>query len=531
MPARPSDPMLVPDARSVVGGPTPTDDTANPPVLLIGHGTRDAEGADECRALAADVQARLGERTVAPCFLELAQPSILDAIARCADAGQRRIVAVPCFLFGAGHVKNDLPAAFDAARARDRALDIHYGAPLGVQPEMLGAVDDRIAALDQSLPPRPRGETAILLVERGSSDPDANAQVHQLARLFWEGRDWGWVEPCFVGITRPSLEEGLARCAALGARRVLVMPYFLFTGVLVRRIRRAVDAFRERFSDLDVEVAEHLGRHPAVVDLLARRVAETEAGRVCMGCDRCKYRVALAGFEHQVGQPQLSDRDHGLRTTEGALGGVEEREAFFGGLAAQWKPRSPESLGKLRSFVETAGVAPGHHVLDVGCGTGVLLPLLAEAVGPTGRVTALDVSPQMLGAARRRNPGLPVRYLLADAAAVLEPRGSYDRVICSSVVPHFADVGTALRALAALLRPGGALLICHDLGRAQLAAVHHRHGGAVAADRLPEPATLGDVLREAGLEVVALCDTPDRFWMLAFKRGPVDESHRTRVLP
>jgi sirohydrochlorin cobaltochelatase len=216
-------------------------------------------------------------------------------------------------LFGANHVKSDIPAALAVARARHPALTIRYGAPLGVQPEMLEVIDERIAALETAAPPFPREETAILLVERGSSDPDANAEVYQLGRMLWEGRGFGWVEPCFIGITRPSLEEGIARCLTLGARRVLVLPYFLFTGVLVRRISRIVADVAARHPSIDFRVAEHLGCHPRLLDLVIRRIEEASCGAVAMSCDRCKWRVPLVGFAHQVGRPQRSDAAHGLR--------------------------------------------------------------------------------------------------------------------------------------------------------------------------------------------------------------------------
>ncbi len=320
--------------------------SARPTTVLIGHGTRDAEGAQEALDFAARLADRLGSRAgagwpVVPCFLELTDPPILPTIARCVEAGAREIVALPLMLFGANHVKSDIPAALAVARARHPALTIRYGAPLGVQPEMLEVVDERIAATEAAVspfprvetgvdavaprtpcektapetavPPIPREETAVLLVERGSSDPDANAQVYQLGRMLWEGRGFGWVEPCFVGITRPSLEEGLARCMTLGARRVLVLPYFLFTGVLVRRISRVVAEFAARHPDVELQVAEHLGCHPRLLDLVVRRVEEAHNGDVRMSCDRCKWRVPLPGFADQVGRPQSSDGAHGLR--------------------------------------------------------------------------------------------------------------------------------------------------------------------------------------------------------------------------
>jgi sirohydrochlorin cobaltochelatase len=302
-----------------------------PTVVLIGHGTRDAEGAREALAFAELLAGHLAARLdpgwpVVPCFLELTEPPILPTLARCVAGGVREIVALPLMLFGANHVKSDIPAALAVARARHPGLRIRYGAPLGVQPEMLEVVDERLATVAAAsaspvqtavaatgASPVSREQTAVLLVERGSSDPDANAQVYQLGRMLWEGRGFGWVEPCFIGITRPSLEEGLARCLTLGARRVLVLPYFLFTGVLVRRIARIVAEAAASRPDVEFRVAPHLGSHPRLLDLAARRVEEAYHGEVRMSCDRCKWRVPLAGFAEQVGRPQTSDGAHGLR--------------------------------------------------------------------------------------------------------------------------------------------------------------------------------------------------------------------------
>ena len=287
--------------------------------LLIGHGTRDPEGAGEARDFAVRLAGRLGpESPIVSCFLELTDPPILPTIAACAEAGVREIVALPLMLFGANHVKSDIPAALAVARTRHPAVAIQYGAPLGVQPEMLDVVDERIAAVEAAAPPMAREETAVLLVERGSSDPDANAQVYQLGRMIWEGRGFGWVEPCFIGITRPNVQEGLARCLALGARRVLVLPYFLFTGVLVRRIDRIVAEVAAAHPEIDFRVAEHLGCHPRLLDLVVRRIEEARQGEVKMSCDRCKWRVPLAGYADQVGRPQTSDGAHGLREAGGA---------------------------------------------------------------------------------------------------------------------------------------------------------------------------------------------------------------------
>lgn len=287
---------------------------AHPVVLLAAHGTRDPDGAAEALAFAERLAGRLGEDVpLVPCFLELTDPPILDTVERLARDGVRELVVAPLMLLGAAHVKNDVPAAITMARSRYPELTIRYGTPLGVQPELLEVVDARLRAVEAAVAPFPRERTAILLIERGSSDPDANAQMYLLARMLWEGRQCGWVEPSFIGITRPSLAEGLARCRALGAERIVVLPYFLFTGVLVRRISQVVAEHAADLPGIELLVAEHLGAHPRLLDLAARWIAETVRGSVSMTCDRCVYRVPLVGFAHRVGQPQTSDAAHGLR--------------------------------------------------------------------------------------------------------------------------------------------------------------------------------------------------------------------------
>ena len=95
-------------------------------------------------------------------------------------------------------------------------------------------MDERISAV---VPEEEKEETAVLIVGRGSSDPDANSDLSKIARLFYEGRPYPLVESAYVGMTPPDVADGLDRCRKLGAKRIVVFSYFLFTGVLEERIR------------------------------------------------------------------------------------------------------------------------------------------------------------------------------------------------------------------------------------------------------------------------------------------------------
>ncbi len=280
-------------------------------LLVIGHGTRRGAGATEFLGFVEAVAQRFPERTVAPCFLELSDPPVIPTLDALVAEGVRSVTVAPAFLLGAGHIKNDVPAALDAVRVRHPDLALRYGAPLGVEPRVLQVLDARIAEATPS--DIPADETTLLLVGRGTTDPDANADVFKIARLLYEGRGWQGVEVAFTSQARPSVPDGMARCVALGARRVIVVPLFLFTGVLVERIHTQIAENAAHFPATSFAVAPYLGGDPLLVDLLVQRVEEAESGRVQMSCDTCLYRTAMVGFEQFAGVPRWSDTLHGLR--------------------------------------------------------------------------------------------------------------------------------------------------------------------------------------------------------------------------
>ncbi|HUH07361.1 MAG TPA: sirohydrochlorin chelatase [Egibacteraceae bacterium] len=272
-----------------------------PALLLVGHGTRSASGAAECFALADRVRALDPDLAVGAGFIELSPPPISVAVGDLAAEGHQRIVVVPLVLLGAAHAKSDVPASIARARREFPGINFAYSRQLGIHPDLLAVVDERLEA---TVPAEARADTAVLLVGRGSSDPDANADLHKVARLLWEGRDYPLVEAAFVGITGPRVPEALERCRALGARRIAVVPYFLFTGVLEERIREQAAAFARAHTDIDVAVTRYLGPDDRVAGLALERYAEALRGDARMSCDLCVHRVALPGFAHHVGSPQ-----------------------------------------------------------------------------------------------------------------------------------------------------------------------------------------------------------------------------------
>ncbi len=270
----------------------------NPALLIVGHGSRDPRGAEEFHELVTLMRLRNPDLLLEGGFIELSRPPISDCVTRLAEAGAREVAAVPLMLLAAGHAKDDIPATLVREKMTNPQLTFRYGRALGIRPELLSLMDERISA---AVPPEEREETAVLVVGRGSSDPDANSNLAKVCRMFYEGRPYPVVEPAYISMTSPSVAEGLDRCRKLGAKRVVVFSYFLFTGVLEERIRERSAEFAAANPGLTVNYAGYFGPHERVADLLLERYREAILGDIRMNCDVCVHRVALPGFEEKVG--------------------------------------------------------------------------------------------------------------------------------------------------------------------------------------------------------------------------------------
>ncbi|MFI2433699.1 sirohydrochlorin chelatase [Streptomyces sp. NPDC018693] len=275
--------------------------TTPPALLIAGHGTRDDAGAEAFRDFVRELGRRHPELPVAGGFIELSPPPLGEAVTELVERGVRRFAAVPLMLVSAGHAKGDIPAALAREKERHPGISYAYGRPLGPHPALLSVLERR---LDEVLGDWARDEVTVLLVGRGSTDPDANAEVHKAARLLWEGRGYAGVETAFVSLAAPDVPSGLDRCARLGAGRIVVLPYFLFTGILPDRVRQQTEEWAAGRPEVEVRSAEVIGPEPELLDLVMERYREAVKGDLRMNCDSCVYRIALPGFEDKVGMPQ-----------------------------------------------------------------------------------------------------------------------------------------------------------------------------------------------------------------------------------
>nr|WP_154890301.1 sirohydrochlorin chelatase [Paenibacillus xylanexedens] len=297
-------------------------------ILLVGHGSRDPEGNRELKEFAREVAEQAPENTlVETCFLELTRPSIADGVTACVDRGATRVVLVPIILFAAGHAKIDIPNAIDLAKARYPQVQFIYGRPIGVHEKVVQIMQTRLqeaqpvritaqgegetdTAVAVATPPATvtDEETAVLVLGRGSSDPDANSDFFKMTRMLWEKLPYRWAESSFIGVTQPSFPDGLERCLLLGAKKIIVMPYFLFTGVLIKRIDEMTAEFAAAHPDIQVEIGGYFGFHPKLVELVLERAHEGLYGRVTANCDNCQFRLEAAKHHHHH---HHHDHDHG----------------------------------------------------------------------------------------------------------------------------------------------------------------------------------------------------------------------------
>lgn len=151
---------------------------------------------------------------------------------------------------------------------------------------------------------------------------------------------------------------------------------------------------------------------------------------------------------------------------------IEKKEviAFFNERAGGWDAGMVRSDEKIGRILDNAGVKEGSRVLDVACGTGVIIgDYLRRNVKS---VTAVDISPEMIRIAREKYPQENVRFVCGDAENIELGEG-FDAIVIYNAFPHFPDPETLIAHLAALLVSGGRLTVAHGSSRAAIDAHHH----------------------------------------------------------
>lgn len=269
-------------------------------VLFVGHGSRLEAGNEEVRQFVEQMKTYIDPALlVETCFLEFAAPNIEDGIQLCIEKGADEVHVIPIILLHAGHSKLHIPAEIEHAREHFPDVRFTYGQTIGIHEEIFEILKSRLTEVGFN-PDEKHDDTAILLIARGGSDPYANGDFYKITRLLWEKLDVPIVESAFMGVTTPSVEQGIERCIRLGAKKIVMLPYFLFTGVLMERMAKMVQQYTEQYGDVDFLLANYFGYHPNLKKVLLERMEQALDGTSTGMIDLENFRKYAEehGYEH-----------------------------------------------------------------------------------------------------------------------------------------------------------------------------------------------------------------------------------------
>ncbi|WP_153132962.1 sirohydrochlorin chelatase [Dechloromonas hortensis] len=272
-------------------------------LLLVGHGSRNRDGNKEILHFAAQWRERHPDWRIEVCFIEHAEVLLDDGLDRAAK-NSRQVVVIPFILNAAGHVKMELPAALEAARLRHPGIDFAVTRHLGMGREIFAVLQGQLDRLMKVLAMPDPQTTGVILLGRGSSDAGANGELAKMVRWVFEANDHELVDLAFTSITWPRLETVVQRQVRLGMTQICVVPVYLFTGVLIERIKGQLERLQSQYPQVAFALGTHFGFDKGIFDLLDSKVGGNELPEgSLLECDGCKYREA-AEAEH------LHDHSH-----------------------------------------------------------------------------------------------------------------------------------------------------------------------------------------------------------------------------
>ncbi len=274
-------------------------------IFIIGHGSQDQEAIKQFWELVDIIKDEIlasGDKNIKQLkvqggFIEFAEPNLDEGLDSLVDQNIQTVIAIPLVLLGAGHLKDDGPVALAKARLRHPNVTFKYANAIGIHHLIL----DAFAKKMESSIDRTNNGTGALIVSRGSTDPDANSDLYKVARLLIERPDTpNLIEPAFVSLAEPDVQTGLDKLKSLGVNRIIAVPYFLFTGVLLNRIDKQCNDWSQN-NAIPVSTTTELGCDRSIIEIIFERFKEAFLDSAHMNCDMCIYRWPIAGFESKVG--------------------------------------------------------------------------------------------------------------------------------------------------------------------------------------------------------------------------------------
>lgn len=245
-------------------------------ILIIGHGSRDPvstkefmDFTQEYRNYAVDL--RFGTQTECA-FLELSEPSIPDTLHRMASEGVDRIIVYPYLLFSAGHVKTEIPGIIGEFSKTRPEIKIQYGDCLWPHDNLIKLAKKRIQDTLEAFPESVKDQVDILVVGRGATDPQAIGQFEEVIERIREEVSCRQLKHCYIALAEPRYADALPQMLKEGFRALLIFPFYLFTGILVKRIESQAAELCRQYPDSIIKIAPYFGSHPLMFEMLREKV-------------------------------------------------------------------------------------------------------------------------------------------------------------------------------------------------------------------------------------------------------------------
>ena len=268
-------------------------------ILLVGHGSRAAQGNVEINEFANQWRALRPEWHIDVCFIEFAEV-LLDAGFNIAAKKSKKVIVVPLILNAAGHVKMEIPEHLAQARKRHPEVEFIYAAHIGANEAVLSIIKRSLQKVMAELDAPDPKTSGVILLGRGSSDKIANGEVAKMARWLWEEAHHELVDIAFTGITFPRLESAVQRQVKLGMTQICILPYYLFTGTLIERIARQFERLQAQYPQIRFGLGNYFGFEAEIYSTLDERVLALIEDRPTqmMECDGCHYRQIAQEHGH-----------------------------------------------------------------------------------------------------------------------------------------------------------------------------------------------------------------------------------------
>ena len=243
--------------------------------MICGHGSRHKDTSTEFQNFIKEIKKRFPKNPLSYGFLEISSPNVKLELTKLIRAKTSRILTVPVMLFAAGHIKKDIPDLIKASLSGNSSTKIKISREIGLDQKLIKAAKQKIEETQQtSSQSISKKETLLMMVGRGTSMEKVNKKIEKISRSLRNQIKFLDNDTSFMGITGPRFENSLIISARRKFKRIIIFPYFLFTGVLLDRIHSVTNKISKKFPETEFLISPCFKDHPLVIDAFADRITK-----------------------------------------------------------------------------------------------------------------------------------------------------------------------------------------------------------------------------------------------------------------